>query len=158
MSEYWTKKFACGNKKCGGYLIPLHLHDNKREPTVKVVGKCPVCKKTYEFTLPQGKDAVTQWAPFIFDRMFLCTTCGQATLRTIHFEGHPKSEYKIDVKCTRCNEPGERHVDGAYFHLIGSKLLEITTKEVASYCPTCGNPVPLGSLICSKCGNKIGKK
>lgn len=155
--EFWTKKFACGDKYCKGQLIPLQLHYNKKEGNVKAIGKCPICKKVWSFSLPSDKDIVAKWAPYVFDRMFTCTMCGATSLKQVNFVINPKTGYKINVKCTRCNEPGEREVDAAYFHLIGNRVLELTSKDVVNYCPNCGAKVPGGSVRCTKCGTIIKK-
>ena len=155
--EFWTKKFACGSKGCKGQLIPIELHDNKKEGNVKAIGKCPSCKKVYTFSLPSDKATVDKWAPYIFDRMFTCTMCTATTLRQTNLDINPKEGYKISVRCTRCNQEGERAVDAPYFRLIGNRLLEITSKDVTVYCPNCGSKVPGGSYKCPKC-NAILKK
>ncbi|HME53618.1 MAG TPA: zinc ribbon domain-containing protein [Candidatus Lokiarchaeia archaeon] len=155
--EFWQKKFACGDRYCKGQLIPLELHDNKKQGNVKAIGKCPVCKKTWTFSLPSDKETVEKWAPYIFDQMFTCTTCGSKTLKQVNLVINPKTGYKIDVKCTRCNQPGERNVDAEYFHLIGNRVLEITSREVTRYCPNCGKPVPSGSIKCPSCGVAVKK-
>jgi DNA-directed RNA polymerase subunit RPC12/RpoP len=154
---FWTKKFACGNKSCNGQLIPLQLFDNKKEGNVKAVGKCPTCTKTYEFSLPSDKESVTKWAPYVFDRMFTCTTCGQASLKQVNFTINQKMDYKIDVRCTRCNQEGERAVGGPYFHLIGNRVLEITSRDVTYFCSDCGAKIPSGAVRCTKCGAAIKK-
>jgi len=155
--EFWNKKFACGTKGCKGQLIPIELHDVKKEGNVKAVGKCPTCKKVYTFSLPSDKATVEKWAPYVFDQMFTCTTCSSRSLRQTNLEIDPKTGYKIFVKCTRCNEPGERKVDAVYFRLIGNRVLEITSKDIVNYCANCGAKMPSGSARCPKCGTMIKK-
>jgi hypothetical protein len=157
MSDYWEKQFACANKKCNGTLIPTELVDNKKDNKVKATGKCPICKKTYQFSLPGDKEAVTNWIGVVFDHMFLCTGCGNSSLKTRRIDGHPSSGYTISVWCTRCNEISERKIDGTFFHYLGPKVLEVTQKETRNFCPNCGANMPLGSAFCAKCGTRIKK-
>jgi len=163
MSTNYASKFACGNKKCKGTLIPIQIRENKKDNTTKVLGKCPTCKKTFEFSLPLDRNAIPDWLPILTERMFTCTECGQPTLKTEKVSGNPKNEYKVRFECLECHKNSERYVDGGLFFLVEDKLPSaertiITcttcgqkiTDESKKKCPKCGR-----DIFCAKCGSQL---
>lgn len=150
----YQQKFACGNKKCKGELIPIQILENKKEGVAKVLGKCPECKKMYEFSLSLNSTEVDKWLPIFHEQMFKCTDCNQPTLTTKKVVGNPRSEYKIKAECLECQKTNERFVDGGLFFLVEDKLP--SAERTIIMCPTCGQKiVDESKKKCPKCGRDI---
>ena len=163
MSTNYASKFACGNKKCKGTLIPVQIRENKKDKTARVNGKCPTCKKAFEFSLSLNKDEVSNWLPMLQEQVFKCTECGQPTLKTEKVAGNPKSEYKIKFECLECKKKGERFIDGGLYFLVQDKLP--SAERTIITCPTCGQKITDESkkkcpkcsrdIFCAKCGSLL---
>nr|MDO8112154.1 zinc ribbon domain-containing protein [Candidatus Sigynarchaeota archaeon] len=165
-SYYKTQKFACGKKGCSGTLIPVQIRENKKDGEVKVFGKCPECKKVFQFSLSLNKSEVDKWQPVLEEQTFKCTECGQSTLKTEKVLGNPRSDYKIKVECVECKKEDDRAVDGGVYFLVENKLPSAertiitcptcntkVTDESAKKCPNCGR-----DLFCGKCGSLLSAK
>ncbi|NMC06267.1 MAG: zinc ribbon domain-containing protein [Candidatus Lokiarchaeota archaeon] len=148
----YSESFACGKKGCKGTLVAYKIIDNKKESSIKVLGKCPECKKAYEISL--SRNDVASWKPFLQAQFVKCMECGYPSLKTIKRIGDATTGFKIKLDCLECNKDNERYVDGSALDLVESALPSASRTLIL--CPTCGDHVANEhEQHCPKCGREL---
>jgi transcription elongation factor Elf1 len=121
----YKRVFECGNKKCDGDLIPLKVTKNKKGGNVLVLGRCPECKKKFEFPVSSSKEEINKWGLILHKRMFYCSFCGKKALKLYHREGYIDKGYLMEFTCKNCGKKGKRFVEASMFHFVSNELLDM---------------------------------